>query len=157
MVTTLLTMEQFEAAIQSSGTGRGGALVPVPPEVIEALGGGGRIPVLATFDGIAYKGSIVSMGSGPCIGILKSIREEIGKQPGDTVAVTLVRDSGERTVDVPDDLAAALAEAGAREAFDKLSYSHRREHVNAVTEAKKPETRERRIANAVAMVTKKAT
>jgi Bacteriocin-protection, YdeI or OmpD-Associated/Domain of unknown function (DUF1905) len=145
-------MEKFEAAIQSSGSGQGGALVPVPPEVVEALGGGGRIPVKATFDGVAYSGSIVAMGAGPSIGILKSIRTEIGKEPGDTVVVTLERDTAERTVDVPGDLAAALAAAGAREAFDKLSYSHRREHVNAVNEAKKPETRQRRIANAVAMV-----
>jgi Bacteriocin-protection, YdeI or OmpD-Associated/Domain of unknown function (DUF1905) len=147
-------METFEAAIRSSGTGRGGALVAVPPEVVEALGGGGRIPVSATFDGVAYTGSIVSMGEGPCIGILKSIRTRIGKEPGDTVVVTLERDSAERTVEVPDDLAAALAEAGAREAFDKLSYSHRREHVAAINDAKRPETRQRRIANAIAMVRK---
>jgi Domain of unknown function (DUF1905)/Bacteriocin-protection, YdeI or OmpD-Associated len=147
-------METFEAAIRSSGTGRGGALVAVPPEVVEALGGGGRIPVSATFDGVAYTGSIVSMGEGPCIGILKSIRTRIGKEPGDTVVVTLERDSAERTVEVPDDLAAALAEAGARESFDKLSYSHRREHVAAINDAKKPETRQRRIANAIAMVRK---
>jgi uncharacterized protein YdeI (YjbR/CyaY-like superfamily) len=70
------------------------------------------------------------------------------------VVVTLERDSGERTVEVPDDLAAALAEAGAREVFDKLSYSHRREHVAAINDAKKPQTRQRRIANAVAMVRK---
>lgn len=147
-------METFEAAIRSSGTGRGGALVAVPPKVVEALGGGGRIPVSATFDGVAYTGSIVSMGEGPCIGILKSIRTRIGKEPGDTVVVTLERDSAERTVEVPDDLAAALAEAGAREAFDKLSYSHRREHMAAINDAKKPQTRQRRIANAVAMVRK---
>jgi hypothetical protein len=147
-------MERFEAAIRSSGTGRGGALVAVPPEVVEALGGGGRIPVNATFDGVAYAGSIMSMGEGPCIGILKSIRTRIGKEPGDTVVVTLERDTAERTVEVPDDLAAALAEAGAREAFDRLSYSHRREHVAAISDAKKAETRQRRIANAVTMVKK---
>lgn len=145
-------METFEAAIRSSGSGRGGALVAVPPEVVEALGGGGRIPVNATFDGVAYTGSVMSMGEGPCIGILKSIRTQIGKQPGDTVLVTLERDTAERAVEVPDDLAAALSEAGVREAFDKLSFSHRREHVNAVNDAKKPETRQRRIAAAIAMI-----
>jgi hypothetical protein len=145
-------MVKFEAAIQSSESGRGGAMVPVPAGVIEALGGGGRIPVHATFDGITYDGSVVSMGAGPCIGILKSIRDELGKQAGDTVTVTLERDTRERTVDVPGDLAAALADAGAREAFDKLSYSHRRQHVNAITEAKKPETRTRRITNTIKML-----
>jgi uncharacterized protein YdeI (YjbR/CyaY-like superfamily) len=57
-----------------------------------------------------------------------------------------------RTVEVPDDLAAALEAAGAREQFDRLSFSHRREHVNAILEAKKPETRARRVAKAVEMV-----
>ena len=61
-------------------------------------------------------------------------------------------DSGGAYVEVPADLAAALAEAGLREAFDRLSFSHRREHVNAITEAKKPETRARRIAKALELL-----
>lgn len=146
--------ETFTGVIESTGTGRGGAYVAVPPDVVVTLGGGGRIPVNATFDGVAYTGSIASMGSGPCLGVLKAIREQIGKEPGDSVEVTLQRDTGERTVEIPDDLAVALENAGARAAFDKLSYSHRREHVNAVNEAKRPETRARRIAKAVEMVSK---
>lgn len=144
----------FTGKIESTGTGGGGAYVAVPVNVVAALGGGGRIPVNATFDGVAYAGSIASMGSGPCLGLLKAIRDQLGKQPGDTVEVTLSRDTGERTVGIPDDLANALESAGARAAFDKLSYSHRREHVNAVNEAKRPETRARRIAKAVEMVVK---
>jgi uncharacterized protein YdeI (YjbR/CyaY-like superfamily) len=66
--------------------------------------------------------------------------------------VAVERDTAERTVEVPADLAAALAEAGLREAFDGLSFSHRREHVNAINEAKKPETRARRIAKALEML-----
>lgn len=148
-------METFDAVIRPSGSGAGGALVGVPGEVVEALGGGGRIPVLATFDGVDYRGSVMSMGDGPCIGILKSIRTSIGKQPGDTVRVTLERDTAERVVEVPDDFAAALEQADLRDVFDNLSYSHRREHVTAITDAKKPETRQRRIDNAVAMITRK--
>jgi hypothetical protein len=147
-------MEQFEAPITSTGTGRGGAYVAVPAAVVDALGGGGRIPVEATFDGIPYRGSIVSMGAGPCIGILKSIRTELGKEPGDTVRVTLRRDTAERTIDVPDDFAQALRDAGVRQAFDALSFSHRREHVNAINEAKRPETRQRRITKAVEMISR---
>lgn len=130
----------------------GGAWVEVPEAVVAALGGGGRIPVLATFDGLAYQGSIASMGGGMALGMLKSIRAELGKEDGDVVTVTVERDAGARTVDVPEDLAAALAEAGLREAFDGLSYSHRREHVNAINDAKKPETRGRRIAKALEML-----
>lgn len=144
-------METFESRIEV-GTG-GGAYVTVPADVIEALGGGGRIPVQATFDGIPYSGSIVSMGGVKCLGVLKQIRSDLGKEPGDSVTVSVERDTSERTLDIPADFDAALAEAGAREAFDRLSFSHRREHVAAIEEAKRPETRARRIANAVRMVT----
>ncbi|MFF0269256.1 YdeI/OmpD-associated family protein [Kribbella sp. NPDC004536] len=143
-------METFEGSI--SVNDGGGAWVEVPGEVIAALGGGGRIPVLATFDGVAYRGSIASMGGCMALGILKSIRAELGKGDGEVVTVTVERDANERTIDVPDDLAAALAEAGLREAFDAMSYSHRREHVSAINDAKKPETRQRRIAKAVEMI-----
>jgi hypothetical protein len=143
-------METFEANIVVNDGG--GAWVEVPGEVVAALGGGGRIPVQASFDGIAYRGSIVSMGGPMALGVLKSIRAELGKGDGDVVAVTVERDAGERTVDVPDDLAVALAEAGLRESFDGLSFSHRREHVNAINDAKKPETRARRIAKALEML-----
>jgi hypothetical protein len=145
-------MNEFEATIQAAASG--GAYVAVPAEVVEALGGGGRIPVSATFDGIPYTGSIVSMGAGPCLGVLKSVRTSLGKEPGETVLVTLERDTAERTVEVPDDFAAALRDAGVRDAFDALSFSHRREHVNAINEAKRPETRQRRIAKAVEMISR---
>ncbi|WP_107658945.1 YdeI/OmpD-associated family protein [Nocardia suismassiliense] len=138
---------RFEARIESGADG--GAYVAVPTEVVAALGGGSRVPVEADFDGIDYRGSIVDMGSGPCLGLLKAIRTELGKAPGDTVVVTVSRDDAERTVDVPDDLADALRSAGRRDAFDKLSYSRRREHVTAVTEAKRPDTRSRRITKIV--------
>jgi hypothetical protein len=143
-------METFEGRI--SVNDGGGAWVEVPGEVIAALGGGGRIPVLATFDGVAYRGSVASMGGCMALGMLKSIRSELRKGDGDTVNVTLERDAAERTVDVPDDLAAALATEGLREAFDKLSFSHRREHVTAINDARKPETRQRRIDKAVEML-----
>ncbi|MBF6124010.1 YdeI/OmpD-associated family protein [Nocardia brasiliensis] len=140
-------MEQFVGTIESALGG--GAFVAVPAAVSAALGGG-RVPVRATFDGIEYRGSIVDMGSGPCLGVLKAIRTQLGKGSGDTVLVTVVRDDAERTVEVPDDLAAALHAAGLRAAFDELSYSRRREHVASVVDAKREDTRSRRIAKVVA-------
>lgn len=136
-------MQQFEATIQEAD--RGGAYIPVPPPVLEALGGGARIPVRATFDGIPYTGSIANMGNGPCLGILKSIRAQLAKSPGDKVTITVERDTTERTVEVPADLAAALKEKGLRQSFDALSYTTRKEHALSVTDAKRPETRTRRI------------
>ncbi len=145
-------MVAFEGLVEEA-RGGGGAWVVVPADVVDALGGGGRIPVTATFDGHPYQGSIARYGGQHVIGLLKDIRAAIGKQPGDPVSVTLERDAGTREVAVPDDLAAALAESpDASAAWEQLSYSHRREHVNAILEAKKPETRARRVANALAML-----
>jgi Domain of unknown function (DUF1905)/Bacteriocin-protection, YdeI or OmpD-Associated len=144
-------MLEFEATIQAAD--RGGAYVAVPPEVFDALGGGGRIPVQATFDGVPYRGSVVSMGDGMVIGMLKAIRSELGKGPGDVVRVTLERDDNKRTVDVPDDLRAALAAAGLTEKFAALSYSHQREHVQAIEDAKRSDTRTRRINQTIELLT----
>ena len=143
-------METFEGTIVVNDGG--GAWVEVPEAVIAGLGGGGRIPVQATFDGVAYRGSIASMGGCMALGMLKSIRSELGKGDGDAITVTVERDTAARTVDVPEDFAEALEDAGLRKAFDGLSYSHRREHVNAINDAKKPETRARRITKALEML-----
>jgi hypothetical protein len=141
---------EFEATIVAAD--RGGAYVAVPSAVVDALGGRGRTPVLATFDGVEYRGSVVAMGSGMVIGVLKQIRARLGKEPGDTIAVTLVVDDAPRRVDVPDDLRAALAEANLQSRFDALSYSHRREYVQWIEEAKRPATRQRRIEQTVERV-----
>jgi hypothetical protein len=140
-------VEEFRATLVA--VDRGGAYVVVPPEVVDALGGGGRIPVRATFDGVEYRGSIASMGGTKVLGVLKAIREQLGKEPGDVLTVTVTRDDGPRTVTVAADLAAALAAAGRRAAFDALSYSHRREYVEWIDEAKRADTRARRIAKTV--------
>jgi hypothetical protein len=128
--------------------GRGAHFV-VPAKVIEALGGGGRIPVQARFDAVTYQGSVVSMAGAMVIGVPKAIREQMGKGDGDSVKVVLERDVAERTVDVPDDLAKALKAAGVRKQFDALAYTYRKEHVRSITEAKKPETRAKRVERAV--------
>lgn len=121
----------------------------MPHEVVEALGGGGRVKVRATFDGVDYQGSIVTKGGERVLGVRKDIQAEIGKAAGDTVAVTVERDDTERRVTVSDDLRHALEAAGLLSAFEALSYSHQREYVTWIDEAKKPETRARRIAGTV--------
>jgi len=91
------TVYQFDATIQASRIGKGGAYVAFPHDIRKEFGAG-RVLIHATFDGEPYKGSIVNMGvknadGSVCyiIGLLKSIRHKIGKQPGDTVKVTVVR------------------------------------------------------------------
>lgn len=143
---------EFDATIETEGKG---AHVVVPAAAVDALGGGkARIPVQATFDAVEYQGSVVSMGGSMLLGMTKAVRSALGKDIGDTVHVVVRRDTSERKVEVPADLAEALAAAGVRAAFDKLSYSHQRQHVLAVEEAKKPETRARRIEACVDMVTR---
>jgi hypothetical protein len=140
-------METFEAEIIA--VERGGAFVTVPDTVVAALGGGGRIPVRATFDGTAYQGSIASMGGAKVLGVRKDVQAAIGKRAGDTVTVAIERDDAERTIATPDDLQVALAEAGLVDGFEALSYTHRREYVRWIDEAKKPETRARRVQGTI--------
>jgi Bacteriocin-protection, YdeI or OmpD-Associated/Domain of unknown function (DUF1905) len=135
--------EEFAAKVEAAD--RGGAFVRVPPDVVASLGGRSRIPVRATFDGVPYRGSIVTMGGEKVLGLLRSIRTQLGKGPGDVLTVSVEVDDDARSVDVPEDLRAALDRAGQRERFDELSYSHRREYVLWIEEAKKPATRARRI------------
>src|SRR6266498_3227051 len=99
----------FRAPVRPSGRGGGGHLVDVPPEAVEALGGKGRIPVTATFDGVPYRGSIVRMGGGPVLGVQKAIMAEAGVSVGDTLTVVVRNDEAPRQVEVPEDLAEAFA------------------------------------------------
>jgi len=138
---------QFHAALQAAD--RGGAYVTVPAEVVTALGGGGRIPVQATFDGVRYRGSVVSMGGGRVIGVLKSIRSQLGKEIGDTVEVTLARDEVPREVTLAADVDAAFRAAGVFARFRALSFTHQREHIEWIESAKRADTRTRRIAATV--------
>lgn len=138
---------RFTAPIEAD---RRGAWVNVPFDV-EAAFGAKRVPVNATIDGIPYRGSLVRMG-GDChmLGILREIRQTLGKGAGDLVEIVLERDDAPREVVVPEDLAAALASTpNARRTFDALAYSHKREYVRSIEEAKRPETRERRIASTI--------
>lgn len=141
----------FTATIQPA-TG-GGAYVEIPFDVEQAFGSK-RPKVLASFDGEPYRGTAVRMGA-DChmVPILKAIRAKIGKQPGDEVKVIIEPDTAPRVIKPPKDFASALkAESEAAAFWKKLSYTHQREYVQWIEAAKKPETRERRIAKAVKML-----
>jgi len=147
---------KFEAQIKDMG--RGGAGVELPFNVSEVFGKKGLVKVHATFDGHPYRGSLAPMGGGKhFLGILKDIRFAIGKQPGDFVCVTLRKDVEPREVEIPEDLLAALkSEPKALEAFNKLSFTHKKEYVKAVIDSKKPETRATRIQKTVVTLTEKS-
>ena len=97
----------FRAELKPSGRG-GGHLVEVPPKVIEALGGKGRIPVTATFNGVPYRGSIVRMGAGSVLGVQKAIMAEAGVMVGDTLRIEVSNDDAPREVELPEELAKAF-------------------------------------------------
>ena len=101
-------MIEFSAPIEEAMGG--GAVVGIPEAVVEESGGGGRIPIRATFDGISYQGSIVSMGGRHVLGVLKAIRTELGKVPGEQILVAVERDDTERTVTIPAELESLLVE-----------------------------------------------
>jgi Bacteriocin-protection, YdeI or OmpD-Associated/Domain of unknown function (DUF1905) len=143
---------RFRASIKSTDGG-GGAYVIVPFDVEQTFGKK-RVPIKATIDGVAYRGSLVRMG-GPChlLLILKEIRQQIGKGAGDEVDVILTEDTEPRVVQVPADLQKALRSAPeAKKFFTKLSYTHRREYVRWIEEANRRETRTKRIAQAVELL-----
>lgn len=122
----------------------------VPAEVIDQLGGGRRIPVSVTINGYTYPSSIAFMGGVAKIPVSAEVRERAGVQAGDVLTVTVEKDDAPRSVEVPDDLAAALAaNPAAAEAFAALSYSRQRGYVDPIGQAKTPETRARRIEKAV--------
>ena len=90
----------------------------------------------------------------PYAGLLKSIREQIGKGPGDTIDVVLWRDETERTVDVPAEFASLMKKAGVVAFFEKLSYTNRKEYCRWITGAKREETRQMRLKKSIEMLEK---
>jgi len=124
--------------------------LPVPESVIEALGSGKRPAVVVTINrGYTYRSTVGVMDEQFLVPLSASHRAAAGIAAGDTVEVSLEVDTLPRTVDLPEDLAAALQEAGVRAAFDALSNSRQRALADPVTQAKAPETRARRIEKAV--------
>ena len=111
-----------------------------------------RAPVKVTLNGYTYRSTIAAMGGPPCIPLRRSNREAAGLEGGETLDVRLDLDTEERVVKPPADLVKALKASSAWDRWNDLSYTHQREHVEAIEEAKKPETRVRRIERAVQMV-----
>ena len=133
--------------LEARGSGR---LVEVPLDV-RALFGEARPPVKATVNGYTFSSTIAVYDGRYYLGFNREVREAAGIDVGDVLTIDLERDEDERTVELPDDLAAAL-DAAARRAFDDLSFTHRREYVRWIEGAKREETRKRRVAKAVELL-----
>jgi hypothetical protein len=148
---------KFTGVLQEATVGTGGAFVLFPFDVVEIFGSKGRISITATIDGEPYRGSLVKYGHPQHIfPVLKSIREKLGKGIGDTIEIVILEDTEERVIDAPADLRKALKANKLDKAFDKLSYTHRKEYVKWIDEAKKAETRANRITKAIEMILAKS-
>jgi hypothetical protein len=145
-------MVRFKGVLTPTPRGGGGCLVPVPREVASKLGLKGMPKIAAVIAGQPYRGSLMPMGDGTyCLGVLKSIQDAAGVGFGDSVTVELELDTTPRLVEPPADLARAMAGNKAMVAnWEKLSFTNKKEMALSLTEAKKPETRERRLAAALA-------
>jgi hypothetical protein len=133
--------------------GRAAAVV-LDGEQAETVGEGAkRFPVVATVNGYTWRTTVTPMGGEFLLGLNRAVRQEAGVEAGDAVEVKLKLDTAPREVKLPDALARALAEdSEARAAFDRLAYTHRKEYARWIDDAKRGETRQRRVAQALEML-----
>ena len=142
---------RFRTTVELGGATATG--LPVPAEVVEALGSGKKPAVRVTIGGHTYRSTVASRGGVYLVPLSRENRTAAGVKAGDDVDVDLELDDQPREVAVPEDLAAALAgDDAARATFEALPYSHRQRHVLAIEGAKAPETRQRRVAKALEML-----
>ena len=148
-----MTKKTFKAVILNPGGG--GAFVEVPFDVEKEFGSK-RPKVRAMIEGVPYRGTLTRMGT-EChlLIILKDIREQIGKTFGDEIKITVEPDTEERVIEIPVELKKAFkTEKEAKAFYEKLSYTHQREYVTWINEAKKEETRQSRIVKMIEMLKK---
>jgi hypothetical protein len=140
---------RFEGTLERHGSG---TVVVVPFDLKEEFGSG-RPPVRATVNGHTFRTTLFTMGGRPLLGLNREVREAAGVDAGAQVSVTLERDKEPRSVAVPPDLAVALdRDLAVRNTFNGLSYTHRKEYVRWIEEAKREETRTRRIEKSIELL-----
>lgn len=136
-------IHKFRAELEGS-TRSSGTYVCIPTSVMKRFGGRVRVPVRATVNGVMWRTTIADMGAGPMVGVTAATRTAAGIERGDRITISIEEDTQVRTVDVPADFAKAMTKAQ-RNAYDSMSYTHRKEYVQWIEAAKKLETRLRRI------------
>ena len=125
-------------------------VVPLDPR---ALWGEARPPVAGTVNGVPFRTRLMVYGGQTVLGLTNAIRAQAGLTTGDAVEIVIDRDDAPREVEVPPALQAVLdGDPDARRAFERLSFTHRREYAEWIAEAKRDQTRERRAAKALEML-----
>ena len=150
---TKSTVKRFRALVERR---EGGEVcsISIPFDVEKTFGGRNRVPVRGTINGAPFRTSVFRMG-GDChfMVVNRQLRAAAGVKGGETVPVTMERDDATRVIEPPADFARARkGNKDAQATWDKLSYTHRREHVEQIEEAKKPETRLRRIEKSIELL-----
>jgi Bacteriocin-protection, YdeI or OmpD-Associated/Domain of unknown function (DUF1905) len=146
-------MGSLEITTELVARGPGSAFVLTEEQVAAVGEGAKRFPAAATINGHRLRTTVVRMRGEFLFGLSKASRDEASVQIGDTVTFTLELDEAPREVEMPPALAAALdSDPEARRAFDALAYTHRKEYARWIAEAKRDQTRERRVAQAVEMI-----
>lgn len=142
---------RFKATLVARGPA---AAVVLDDEQVAVVGGGAkRFPVVATVNGYTWRTTVARMGGEFLMGLNREVREGAGAGAGDSVDVELELDLTPREVSVPEALATALdRDTAARAAFEGLAYTHRKEYARWIEEAKRDETRQRRVAQALEML-----
>ena len=142
--------QEFDVVLEKQ-PGSNSTYIIAPFSVAEVFGSKAMVKVRGTIEGIPFRSILMSQGNGHHYMVVKQVlRAATGKSAGDAVHVVMEIDLEERTVAVPEDFAQALEAHGqAREIFEKFAFTHRREYVEWIEEAKKPETRRNRIVKAV--------
>ena len=141
----------FTTQLQARGPA---AAVVLDDDQVAAIGEGPRrFPVVATVNGYTWRTSVARMKGEFVVGLSRQVRQGAGVEAGDEVEVTVALDVAPREVEVPAALAEALAaDPEAAALFDRMAFTHRKEYARWVAEAKKEETRQRRVQQAVEMV-----
>jgi hypothetical protein len=145
---------EFTGIIKQNGN-LNAAFVEFPFSAEKLFGKKGQVKIKALFDNkVEYRGSLTKMKS-DChiLGLTQEVRKQLGKTFGDEIVVSLMEDQEERIVEIANDIAVVFNEnPDAKNLFDKMSYTHRKEYIRWIEEAKKPETRETRKIRMIEMI-----
>ena len=144
---------RFQARIEGKEAGVVAAITP-PVDVPEFFGTRGRVPIRGTINGFAFRSSLMPMGGCHMMPVNKSLCRGAGAQPGDIVDVVMERDEEERTVEAPPELKRELAKSTkAQDRWAELAFTHKKEMASSISGAKQEETKKRRLAKVMQVLT----
>lgn len=144
---------EYDAIIQKDED-HNGSYCDIPFDVLETFGKK-RVKIRAIIDAVEYRGLLTPMGGKYGLFMNKEVRDKVGKTYGDTVHISIEEDTEPRVVEIPQDLLEAMLVADVKPFFDSLSFTHQKEYVQWILDAKKEETRQNRLLKAIEMMQNK--